>query len=261
MKRKIIPIVFVISLLLGICTNVFADDIEELQNRKHELQNQITESNELIQEIKLNITENLEQLNNLNDKIAGYENDIAALQADLEKLQNEIKGVEDKLKIVQENYNAQRTALQNRIVALYESGDIIYLDVLLNSNSLSDFITNYYLIGEIARYDNNLLEDIEKQKVQIEETKKALEQKQKNAKSAKENAEKTTIALENARIIRNSYIEKLTEQEKETQTKIEEYQTELNNIETRIVALATTGQDLQYVGRRICMAIASVIPQ
>ena len=248
MKRKIVQIVLIVIFLICFCTMVLAENMDELQNKRDELKQNINESNEQIQEIQIELTENLEQLNNLNAKISGYENDILALQTDLEKIEEEIKNIEEKLKIVQENYNLQRTALQNRIVSLYESGDILYLDVLLSSSSVSDFISNYYLIGEIARYDSNLLHDIENQKNKIEEAKKILEEKQSNVEKVKLNREKTTVALENARIIRNSYINKLTNEEKETQNKIDEYQAELNRTEAQIVAIATGEGNLDYVG-------------
>lgn len=248
MKRKII---IILVLLMGFCTLVFAENMEDLQNRKNELKNQITETNEQIQEIQIELTENLEQLNNLNEKISGYENELKKLQSTLDNVEKEIETIEKKLKIVQQNYSMQRTALQNRIVSLYESGDILYLDVLLNSSSISDFISNYYLIGEIARYDNDLLENIENQKIQIEQTKEILAEKQKNIKTVKSNKEKTTVALENARIIQKSYIEKLTDAEKQTQDKIDEYQKELDIIEAKIVAIARADGNTEYIGRRI----------
>ena len=134
------------------------------------------------------------------------------------------------------------------MVALYETGDIVYLDVLLNSSSVSEFISNYYLIGEIAKYDTQLLENIENQRTQIENIKETLEEKQTNIKTVKKNKEKTTIALENSKIIRNSYINKLSEQEKQTQAKIDEAQAELNSIESQIVMLTTGNIGEDYVG-------------
>ena len=248
MKVKIKQIFLIFILFVFIFTITFAEELEDLQDKRSKIKENIEDSNEKMQEIQIEITENLEQLNVLNEKISGYESEIVKLNKDLKNVKKEIKIIEKKLKIVQENYNAQRTALQNRIVSLYESGDILYLDVLLNSASVSDFLSNYYLIGEIARYDQNLLDDIENQKNQIDETKKNLEVKRENVKEVKNNKEKTTIALENARIIRNSYLESLSDQEKETQSKIDEYQAELDRIDSQIVAIATGELNLEYVG-------------
>lgn len=248
MKRKITQIVLIIVILVGISTIVFAENMNDIRNRRSELQEQIQESSEQVQELQNKITENLEQLNSLEEKIASYENEINDLQVNLDELQEQIDKIQSKLELIQNNYNTQRNALQNRIVSLYEAGDILYLDVLLSSDSVSDFISNYFLIGEIARYDSNLLEDIENQKTQIETAKNTLQEKQKQLKIAKENKEKTTVALENAKTIKNSYIEKLTDEEKQTQEKIEEYKTELNSIESQIVTIATAEGIEEYVG-------------
>lgn len=247
-KKIMLTILLIILFLISICGIVLAENLEDLQNKKDELQNQINESNEKIEEIQIELTENLEQLNNLNEKIYTYESEIASLTQNLEDIEKDIEEVEKRLSIVEENYNLQKEAFQSRMVALYETGDIVYLDVLLNSRSISEFISNYYLIGEVAKYDSELLQNIENQKIQIESIKTALEEKQKNIKTVKENKEKTTIALENSKIIRNSYINKLSKQEKETQAKIDEFQEELNNLEAQIVMLATGNIGEDYVG-------------
>lgn len=247
-KKKILIISIIVLSLIGLCGIVVAENLEDLQNKKNDLQNQINESNEQIEEIKIELTENLEQLNNIDEKIYNYETEISSLETDLNAIETEIQETSDKLNVVETNYNLQKEAFQARMVAIYEAGDVVYLDVLLNSNSFSDFISNYYLIGEIAKYDNDLLENIEQQKDQIENTKSILEEKKENLQQLKKNKEKTTIALENSKVIRNSYISKLSEQEKETQDKINEYQTELDNLESQIVALTTGNIGSDYVG-------------
>lgn len=249
MNKKIILVVLLILLSL-ICFGsiALAENLNDLQDKKDELQNQITESNEQIEQIQIDLTENLEQLNNLNAKITTYENDILTYESQLLEIQAQIEEVIEKLSLIEENYNTQREILQNRIVALYESGDIVYLDVLLSSNTFSEFISNYYLVGEIVKYDNELLENIERQKIRIEEIKNALEERKQELQDIKDNKEKTTIALENSKIIRNSYINKLTEEEKQTQTKIDEYQAELNSIEAQILALTTGNIGSDYIG-------------
>lgn len=250
-RKKLVPIIISILIFLTILsgfTIVGAENLNELQDKKNELQNQINESNEQIDEIQIELTENLEQLNNLNEKIYGYETEIASLEINLTDIEKEIEVVTEKLRLIQENYDVQREILQNRIVALYESGDILYLDVLLNSKTLSEFITNYYLIGEIAKYDNELLESIENQKIQIENIKVSLEENKENIKEIKKNKEKTSIALENSKIIRNSYINKLSEEEKETQSKIDAFEEDLKKVEAQIVALTVGNIGDDYVG-------------
>ena len=43
------------------------------------------------------------------------------------------------------------------------SYDTSYLDVMLSSENLTDLISNYYLVSELATYDAELLEKIQKE--------------------------------------------------------------------------------------------------
>ena len=206
-KISLIILAFTIILLLSFGGIVGAENINDLQSKKNELQEQITQSNEKIEDIQIELTENLEQLNNLNLKINTYEKEISTLEKNLDDISKEIKNVTLQLGTIEKNYEIQKTTLENRILALYEAGDIYYLDVLLKSNSFSDFISNYYLIGEITKYDNDLLENIERQKSQIETIQNTLTQRKENLETLKKNKEKTAISLENSKISVESTLE------------------------------------------------------
>lgn len=238
-KRFVLVISLITVILICFGSAVLAEGLSDLQNKRDELQNQITETSNELEEIEIEITANLEQLNNLNARISEYENDIHTYEQSLVEIETEVQTVSTKLNIVEENYNLQRELLQNRIVALYEAGDIMYLDVLLNSTTISEFISNYYIIGEIIELDNELLESIENQKDKIQIAKETLEQRQTELQQIKSNKEKATIALENSKIIRNSYISQLTEEEQATQNKIDTCKAELDKLESQIVYLTT----------------------
>ena len=252
MKKKafFITLEIVVFIILGISSVkiVFAEDMTEIQKRKNELQEQISQSNEQISDLQIELTENLEQLNTLDEKIRTYEGEIETLEQQLNEITSQVENISEKLNLVEENYNLQRNVLKNRIVVLYESGDIYFLDVLLNSNTVSDFISNYFLVGEIARYDNELLDSITTQKNQIESIKKSLTEKQLALKRLKDNKEKTIISLNNSKIIRNSYVAKLTNDEKAMQEKVDRYKAELNGLDAQITAITALNIGGDYVG-------------
>ncbi len=247
-KTLLIILTFIMISIISFAGIAFAENINDLQNHKNEIQEQINDANEDIENIQIELTENLEQLNNLNLKISTYENEISSLEKNLNKVSEEIDGVTSQLNIIEENYNAQKRTFENRVLAIYEAGDIYYLDVLLKSNSVSEFISNYYLISKIAQYDNDILVNIERQKGQIESIKQALSERKANLETLKKNKEKTAISLENSKIIRNSYIAKLSEDEKATQEKIDKYQTELNSLEAQITLLTSLNLSEDFVG-------------
>ena len=121
-----------------------------------------------------------------------------------------------------EKYTNQKDLLEKRLVTMYELGETSFLDILLNSKSLSDFLSNYYLINEITNADRELLESVEREKIYNKELTDILSEKKSTLEESRKTREKNAIALENMAVIRNSRVAQLNEEEAELQRKIED---------------------------------------
>ncbi len=248
MKKKCIAISIIVVILCAIYGITYAVNMDDLQKEKERITQELNETNKGLENLQIEITEALEAINKIEAQIIEGETKLQETEDEISKLEKEIKQAKEKLKYIQKDYNAQKEALENRLVALYEMGQTTYLDVLLNSKNITDFISRYYLIGEIAEYDNDLLETIEREKNKIEEISKQLSEKNETLKTAKNMQEKTLIALENAKTIKNSYAAELTEEELNTQKQIEEYNSKLDNIDAQMAILAMVDGNSEYIG-------------
>ena len=248
MKKKCIAISIIVVILCAIYGITYAVNMDDLQKEKERITQELNETNKGLEDLQVEITEALEAINKIGAQIIEGETKLQETEDEISKLEKEIKEAKEKLKYIQKDYNAQKEALENRLVALYEMGQTTYLDVLLNSKNITDFISRYYLIGEIAEYDNDLLETIEREKNKIEEISKQLSEKNETLKTAKNMQEKTLIALENAKTIKNSYAAELTEEELNTQKQIEEYNSKLDNIDAQMAILAMVDGNSEYIG-------------
>ena len=248
MKKKIIVILIITLLLIGIYGITRAENLTELQEQRDELQTQIDESVIEIEGIKLELTETLEQINKLNEQIYNYEEEIIKIEETVKQKEQEIELVEQKLEHLEQKYEEQKRLFQNRIVALYENSETTYLDVLLNSKSIVDFISRYYIIEEIAAHDAELLETVEREKELIELVEKQLIEQQIELKEVKTEEQKKVISLENAKLVQSSYQNSLTEEEKEIQTKIDEFTEELNKVEAEILFISRGNIAENYTG-------------
>ena len=146
------------------------------------------------------------------------------------------------------DYERVKEAFADRIVYLYETNDTRYLDVLLSSKSIVEFISNYYLIGEMLEYDSNLIEKLDNNKEALEVAKQDLEKTKKELEERKTEKQRIAITLENSKIVKNSYVNSLTEQEKATKEKIETYQEELDLINLEMLLSSMENNDSIYVG-------------
>ena len=111
----------------------------------------------------------------LDTQISDYETQIDELNTKIEELNNKIQESQEKLNKAQEDYTKQQELLNSRLVAIQEAGETSYLDFILSSNSLTDLISNYYLVTELTTNDTELLDKIQKQKEEIEKAKIDLE--------------------------------------------------------------------------------------
>ena len=248
MKKKICLAVIMALLIIGSLNIVKGLTATELEQRRAELKNKINEAGKSIENINIELTENLEAINKLDEEIYSYETQINTISEKKKKIEKQIKETEDYLDTIQVDYEHQKEVLQERLLYAYEEGPTRYLDVLLNSKSMLDFITNYYLIAELMQYDKDLLDGIERDKEQIEQIEQSLNESKENLKLIKNEQKKIAISLENSKIVKNSYINNLTNEEKQIQEEMSMYQEELDLVELEILLAVLENSDTQYVG-------------
>ena len=220
----------------------------DLHTQQQELQNQINEATGQLEDVQDELSENLQQVQKLDERITNSQTELNELNTKITELQASIDEVSGRLKTAEDRYNRQQEILETRLVAMYEAGETNYLDVILSSRSISDFLSNYFLITELAGYETDLLDDMEEQKDKIDKEKKDLDDTQKELATIKANQTKTAKVLENTKSVRQNFINKLTDDEKNIQAQIDEYNRQFEEINNEILALALEGLDTQYIG-------------
>lgn len=264
--RKVLCIILIISLLsYSIC--IYAEDgtsnqettgnqenktVEELQSESEAIKEQINQSTERLEIVEEELTKNLTQVQEIDSKIQTSEEDLNKLNNEIEELNNNIKQNEAELEKRQAKYKKVKANADKAIVAMYESGEVQYIDVLFGSKSIFEFISNYYLIEELFSYNISLVEEADTQKKEMEQIVQKLEVKKEQLTEKKKQQQRTSQILENTKTARQYYMSKLSEQEQQIQTEIDEYKSQMIQIETEIRRLTHTvsfGED--YIGEEM----------
>lgn len=245
--RKILCIVLTL-IISSVCMFSYAENIEELQNKSKEIEKQINESNQELEEVKEELSSNLQQVQKLDETIENTEEQLKLLNTKMDELQKSIDETEKKLDKVKKEYEKQKNILEQRIISLYESGETTYLDVILSSSSLSDFLSNYFLISEITSYDTQLLEEVELQKNTIETQNRILNEQKEQLSQTKQTQIKTSKVLQNTKNLREHYILQLSESEQKIQNDIDEYNRKYKEVEAEILLLSQNGISAEYIG-------------
>ncbi len=242
MTKKIVIIIAVLLLFVTIFTSQFtisfAANENELKNKKNEINNNINEAKDKQNEIKDNIKQTKTELEILNDEIAEKEYEVDQITAELNSLNAEVSKLENELKDATERYDTKYDILCKRLAAQYKTGKTSYLDVLLNSKSLTDFISKYYIIGKIAEYDTELLEDIEEEKQNITTSKQEVEKKQGEVAEKQKQLKLEEITLTNKRNNKSKYVSQLSSEEQALQKEIDNFNKQLKEIDYELLQIA-----------------------
>ena len=261
MRKILCVILSLVVCSFSIISYVYAENDEnktlstDLQTEQEELKQQIDNANNQLDNVQDELSQNLQQVQKLDEKISQSQKELDELNTKITELQSSIENIEGKLNVVEVKYYKQEEILAQRLITMYESGDTNYLDVILSSKNISEFLSNYFLISELTNYDTDLLNEMKDKKETIELAKTKLDNKKEQLATIKQNQTKTAKILENTKTVRENYLAKLSTEEKDLQTKIDEYNTRFEEINAEILSLAMEGLDTQYIGGELAWPV------
>ena len=210
-----------------------------LDEQKKQVQEQISNANEQLQYVQGEISNKVIDIQKMQDKIAEYQAEYDTVQSQYEDLQKQVSDTENELNTAQMEYNKKYNILKDKLVVLYKQGTNSYLDILLGSGNIVDFISN----------DMDSINKVEEQKKQVEKKANELNEQKAKMKFAKNNAEKQSVMLTNTKTILESEKSSLDDSEVQILAKIDSYkkqQEEINSLINKSIINSSYG--LTYTG-------------
>ena len=110
------------------------------------------------------------------------------------------------------------------------NGKNTYMDALF-SGGLANFVSNYESIKQIAEYDNNLMADVKNTKAELESEKSKVE-------TAKKDKETKNAELKKLKSEKETKVNSLTDEQKQIQAQMEEYDSQMKVLEQKEKAIA-----------------------
>lgn len=227
---KILGMAIVIVLLMQNISVLALTEKEELEKEKSKIEDQLKEAEEKQKQIEAEKSETMKTVEDLIAKVSSAQTEVDELEKKVKNLQVEIKSKEKDIEQKQEEYTEQEELLDARVVALYKSGNTSYLDALLTSSSITDFLSKYYYAERLLNCDKELIQSIKEQKEQIENEKTQLENSKKELDTSLAKAEQKSVELNSLKKEKESYVKKLTAEEKELEKEIEELEADNKKI-------------------------------
>lgn len=228
-RKKKIKIIFILLVIIIIAINIltsYATTTNELKQQQQQNQQSIKNVEEEQEKVKNQMSTIQKEVEELNNQISSYETEIVSLSNKIEDISNNIELMQIELNKKQKELEEKEIMLEKRLIASYKAGDTSYLDFLLGSESLTDFLSNYYLMEQLVESDTRLINSIKDSKRTLEESRKLLDESKKEVESAKKTLENKRDLLAVTKNEKSLKVLQLSEEEQELEKKIEEMKAE-----------------------------------
>lgn len=181
MKKNIRNIAIVISITTLMTQGIYATS--NLQAQQDSIQQQIDDTEQSIENAESERDKLVEEVQLADLEVAKANEELTSINNQLAEVEAELEEAEEELEVATENRDLQYESLKERISFMYEYGSLGYVEVLFESNDISDFFKRTEYINSIIDHDKHILDELEEVQNQIDQTVQEIEIKKKDIES------------------------------------------------------------------------------
>ncbi len=164
--------------------NELEKEIEANQKKLENIQNQQASNAEKMKLLSSQAETISSQLDVLNSQLSVLNADIADYDREISALDKKIADAQSKIDKIDADIAATQEKISERLRATYMAGSSSWIEILLESDSISSLLLRIQLLASVTENDNKLISKLEKQieelnaaKAELDKDKKALEEK------------------------------------------------------------------------------------
>ena len=151
MKKKFLA-GFLIALMVLTLVPAYAyadlnSDLEDINNQKDQVSNDMAELEDSLEKQKAELDE--------------IEAAVSAKEAEIADSEAEIQATKEKIEQTKKDIEKREKELGLRLRTMYKNGSVGYIDVILGSGSLSEFLSNVSMVQRLYRSDQAIMEELE----------------------------------------------------------------------------------------------------
>lgn len=242
------------------------EEIDDLEQKAEEAKAQREQLEGEIDEVSASAEQIQKQVNALQNEVDAYQNQINAINKQIKLLDSQIASTEKSIKETESKMADQekqiaetQELLGQRIRAMYISGNVSTIEIILEADSFVNLLTRLELVSQVSKHDNQIVQDLKDQIAGLEAMKKDLEKKKTLLEANKKEIETSKASLVEAQnevkkarnevnaklIILESYLNKLDKQDAQLEAIERQAEAQMADYNDRIYRLingiASTG--------------------
>ncbi|MDR3644887.1 MAG: peptidoglycan DD-metalloendopeptidase family protein [Clostridia bacterium] len=224
---------------------VGATTISQLQDQYDTLQQQQKQVQQQLNQNKSDQSDTKARQTELNESISIVRQQVSVLTQKIAVLNSQITQRQQQITSTQQSVDKNTSQFEERLRAEYMSGDDSFIEVLLSSTSITDFLTKEEILISISTHDTELIANLRNQLKQITAAKKSLEGDKADMVASNTALTQKKSDLNSKVLESNSLLAQQQQQATALTAKKEAIQAEMNAANKQIEALKSQGK---YVG-------------
>ncbi len=186
-NKFMVKTLLVVFLICGVVGVAYADSIKDAQDKKEELENELENTKDFLSTLEALKENEKEYVKALDAELEAIATEIYELTLSIEAKNIEIANTEKEINAAEADIEQQYEDMKLRIKYMYENGEVSDLQMIFDSQNMSDVLDRAEYINKITEYDRNMM-------IKLKESKEALVEKK--AELDKERAELSILMVE-----------------------------------------------------------------
>jgi len=167
-----------------------------LQERLHETEERLSQAEKREGVLTTEIEEASNRITSLEGQVADLRNKEAVLAAELADKQAELEQAQARLEELRERLKLAIQILEDRLVAIYKSGEPDLLTVVLDSNGFDDLLERTEYLQRLEDQDSSIVERVRELRDEMRETVETVKAARDQIAKRKQELEETRASLE-----------------------------------------------------------------
>ena len=219
------------------------------------------EKTSVIEEEKKKVEDTLKNLEGRKADTESYvrqlDQEMAAISSQLEELSGQIADKESEIVVTQEELSAaqeaevqQYDAMKLRIKYMYEKGDTTFIDLILESKSISQLLNRAEYISQISQYDRQMLDEYAATRQTIADNEAKLESERADLLALQESTQAKHNSVEELLAAKEEQLKSYETQIASAQSQINAYEQDLAAQESKIRQIEEEMQKAEEEARK-----------
>lgn len=242
--KKILTLTIFITMFSGMFSLAAASE-SDLIKQQELLEQQIKQKEQELSQKQNEQSKALTELRSINKVLGTTEKKLKSTETNLSRTIKELERLESELQNEETNLSGNMDLLSKRINTMYEQGNVHFLEVLLSSTSLTDFLTRWDLMSRLAKMDIELIDQVKEEIKATQDKKNQVLVKKETLMSLQGDQNQQREELKIASSRQNELYKNISDQKEEIEAALEDLERESQKIEEELMKL---NPNTKYVG-------------